>query len=91
MIDFLIAVVLTGLAVTFVIELLDLSIVGDFFGRQVLNVFFALPLSFGGMVLLQPLDLRLVVLVPAATFVSLILGKMLSKPQLVGGTRLPRL
>lgn len=91
MVDLLIAILITGCAVTFVIELLDLTIIGGFFTRQQLNVFFAMPLSVGGIVLLLPLSWQFLVVVPAATFVSLALGKLLNKPQFVSSSRLPRL
>lgn len=90
MTDLLLSVVLTGLAVTYILELLDLTILGAWIGKSNINIFFALPLSFGGLSLLNGLVLNLVVLVPAATFVSLALAKYLNKPTVMQ-QRLPRL
>lgn len=90
MTDLLIAVLLTGFAVTYTLELLDLSLLGAWFGKTNINLFFALPLSFGCLYILHDLTLNLVVLVPAATFVSLFLSKYLNKPTVVQ-QRLPRL
>lgn len=80
MTDLLLSVVLTGLAVTYILELLDLTLLGAWIGKSNINIFFALPLSFGGLYLLNGLTLNLAVLVPAATFVSLALAKYLNKP-----------
>ncbi len=91
MTDILIATLLTGFAVTYILELLDLSILGEWIGKSNINVFFALPLSFGGMYMFYQLDKLLLVTVPAATFVSLALGKYLNKPTVVTQQRLPRL
>jgi len=91
MTDLLIATLLTGFAVTYILELLDLSYLGAWLGKSNINIFFALPLSFGGMYVFYELDKLLLVTVPAATFVSLALGKYLNKPTVVAQQRLPRL
>lgn len=91
MTDLLLATIITGFAVTYIIELLDLSILGEWIGKSNINVFFALPLSFGGMYVFYQLDKLLFVTVPAATFISLMLGKYLNKPTVVSQQRLPRL
>lgn len=91
MTDLLIATIITGFAVTYILELLDLSILGEFIGKSNINIFFALPLSFGGMYVFYQFDKLLFVTVPAATFVSLMLGKYLNKPTVVSQQRLPRL
>ena len=90
MTDILITVLLVGLAVTYILELLDLTLLGAWIGKSNINIFFAAPLSFGGLYVLHELTLDLVVLVPAATFVSLALTKYLNKPMTVQ-QRLPRL
>jgi hypothetical protein len=90
MVDTLISVILVGFAVTYILELLDLSYLGAWLGKSNINVFFALPLSFGGLYVFNDLSLDLVVTVPAATFVSLFLGKYLNKPAVVS-SRIPRL
>ena len=91
MTDLLIATLLTGFAVTYILELLDLSYLGAWLGKSNINIFFALPLSFGGMYVFYEIDKLLLVTVPAATFVSLVLGKYLNKPTVVAQQRLPRL
>ena len=91
MTDLLLATIITGFAVTYIIELLDLSILGEWIGKSNINVFFALPLSFGGMYVFYQLDKLLFVTVPAATFISLMLGKYLNKPTVVSQQRIPRL
>lgn len=91
MVDILIVVVVTGFAVNLILELIELSILSEYLSKQELNVFFSLPLSFGGVYLLLPFSLEMIVVVPAATFVSLALSKILNKPQIIGGSRLPRL
>lgn len=90
MVDLLISLIIVGFAVTYLLELLDLSILGAVIGKSNINVFFALPLSFGGLFLFNGLTLELLITVPAATFVSLALGKYLNKPSVVQ-QRLPRL
>lgn len=90
MTDLLIAVILTGFAVTYALELIDLSIVGAFLSKQTINLAFALPLSFGGLYVFLGISTHLIVAVPASTFVSLALGKYLNKPTVVS-QRLPRL
>ena len=90
MADLLISIVIVAFAVTYFLELLDLTFIGAWIGKSNINVFFALPLSFGGLYLFHGLILNLVVLVPATTFVSLALTKYLNKPTVVQ-QRLPRL
>lgn len=90
MVDTLIAVLLVGCAVTYILELLDLSLLGAWIGKSNINIYFALPLSFGGLFLTSGLTELMAVTVPAATFVCLMLGKYLNKPTVVS-QRLPRL
>lgn len=90
MTDLLITVFLTGLAVTYALELIDLSIIGAYVSKQTINIAFALPLSFGGLYVFLGISTYLFVAVPAATFISLALGKYLNKPTVVS-QRLPRL
>ena len=91
MTDLLIATLLTAFAVTYVLELLDLTIVGEFFGKTNVNVFFSPPLSFGGLYVFYQLDMKLIVAVPASIFLSLMLGRYLNRPTVVSQQRLPRL
>ena len=90
MVDLLISTILVAFAVTYLLELLDLTLLGAWIGKSNINVFFTLPLNFGGLYLLHDLTIDLIVLVPAATFVSLFLSKYLNKPTVVQ-QRLPRL
>ena len=90
MVDLLISVIVVAFAVTYLLELLDLTLLGAWIGKSNINVFFALPLSFGGLFAFHELTFDLVVLVPATTFVSLFLSKYLNKPTVVQ-QRLPRL
>lgn len=90
MADLLISTIIVAFAVTYLLELLDLTLLGAWIGKANINVFFALPLSFGGLYLFHNLTLDLVVLVPATTFISLFLSKYLNRPTVVQ-QRLPRL
>ena len=75
MADLLISTIVVAFAVTYLLELLDLTLLGAWIGKSNINVFFALPLSFGGLFIFHGLSIDLLVLVPAATFVSLFLSK----------------
>lgn len=90
MADLLISTVIVAFAVTYLLELLDVTLLGAWIGKANINVFFALPLSFGGLYLFHNLTLDLAVLVPATTFISLFLSKYLNRPTVVQ-QRLPRL
>ena len=87
MTDLLISILITGIAITYVIEFINL-ITADFFGISGLNKFLTLPLSLGGLWLLDVTEIYLVVAVPAAGFISLYIGKQLDKPVVAN---LPRL
>lgn len=87
MTDLLISILITGIAITYVIEFINLVTV-DFFGISGLNKVLTLPLSIGGLWLLDTRGLPLIVAVPAAGFVSLYIGKQLDKPVVAN---LPRL
>ena len=89
--DIVISVLLTGMAVTYVIEFLDLFISG-FITKPTLNKYFALPLSFLGLWAQLNIEMDFFVLVPAATFVSLAIGMYLNKPVVIKSpTRLSQL
>lgn len=91
MTDLLIATLLTGFAVTYLVELFDISPIGWMISKPTMNKYFALPLSFGGLFVFYEIDKLLIVAVPAATFISLMLGRYLNKPTVVAQQRLPRL
>jgi hypothetical protein len=89
MIDLLITVVIAGVAVTYVIEFLELVTTG-LFGVPLLNKFLTLPLSFGALISQNSLDMQFIIAVPAIATVALLLSKYLNKPRVVQ-QRLPRL
>lgn len=89
MIDLLITVVIAGVAVTYVIEFLELVTTG-LFGIPLLNKFLTLPLSFGALISQNSLDMQFIIAVPAIATVALLLSKYLNKPRVVQ-QRLPRL
>jgi hypothetical protein len=90
MTDLLLTVLLTGVAVTYVIEFLDM-IFNGFDLKKAFNKYLALPLSFLGLYAQLDIQYDFFVLVPATTLVSLVIGLWLNKPTLVQTQRLPRL
>jgi len=89
MIDLLITILIAGVAVTYVIEFLELVTTG-LFGVPLLNKFLTLPLSFGALISQNPLSMQFMIAVPAIATVALLLSKYLNKPRVVQ-QRLPRL
>ena len=89
MIDLLITILIAGVAVTYVIEFLELVTAG-MFGVPILNKFLTLPLSFGALISQDSLGMQFVIAVPAIATVALLLSKYLNKPRVVQ-QRLPRL
>jgi hypothetical protein len=89
MIDLLITILIAGVAVTYVIEFLELVTTG-LFGVPLLNKFLTLPLSFGALISQNSLDMQFIIAVPAIATVALLLSKYLNKPRVVQ-QRLPRL
>ena len=87
--EILITVLLTGMAVTFVVEFLDLILLGIFTKPTLYNIL-ALPLSFLGLWAQLEIQFDFFSLVPATAFVAMMLNKYLNKPTVVG-SRLPRL
>jgi len=87
MTDLLISIIIAGAAVGYLIEFINL-ITLDFFGISLLNKVLTLPLTTGALYLLGTHDIKLVVIVPAATLVSILISKYLNKPTV---TRVPRL
>jgi hypothetical protein len=82
MIDLLITVVIAGVAVTYIIEFLELVTTG-LFGVPLLNKFLTLPLSFGALISQNSLDMQFIIAVPAIATVALLLSKYLNKPRVV--------
>jgi len=89
MIDLLITIIIAGVAVTYVIEFIELITTG-MFGVPLLNKFLTLPLSFGALISQNSLDMQFIIAVPAIATVALLLSKYLNKPRVVQ-QRLPRL
>jgi hypothetical protein len=89
MIDLLITIVIAGVAVTYIIEFIELITAG-MFGIPLLNKFLTLPLSFGALISQNSLDRHFITAVPAIATVALLLSKYLNKPRVVQ-QRLPRL
>jgi len=89
MIDLLITILIAGVAVTYVIEFLELITTG-MFGVPLLNKFLTLPLSFGALISQNTLSMQFIIAVPAIATVALLLSKYLNKPRVVQ-QRLPRL
>ena len=89
MVDLLITILIAGVAVTYVIEFIELVTTG-MFGVPLLNKFLTLPLSFGALISQNSLDMQFIIAVPAIATVALLLSKYLNKPRVVQ-QRLPRL
>ena len=89
MVNLLISVVLSGLAVTFAIESLFLGI-QLFVSKDTFYSLLSLPLSFGALTCFYPINLNFVVVVPAVAFVVLFINKYINKPTVVS-RQLPRL
>lgn len=89
MTDLLILTILSGVAVTYAIEFIEMVTAG-FFGVSILNKWFSLPFSFGFLFSQTHLTKHLIVAVPAATFIAIALSKYLNKPRVIT-RQLPRL
>jgi hypothetical protein len=89
MIDLLITILIAGVAVTYVIEFIELITTG-MFGVPLLNKFLTLPLSFGALISQNSINMHFIIAVPAIATVALLLSKYLNKPRVVQ-QRLPRL
>jgi hypothetical protein len=89
MVDLFITILIAGVAVTYVIEFIELITTG-MFGVPLLNKFLTLPLSFGALISQNSLDMQFIIAVPAIATVALLLSKYLNKPRVVQ-QRLPRL
>jgi Zn-dependent membrane protease YugP len=92
MVNLLISIFLSGIAVTFVIEFLAL-VLAWFFDKERLYSVLSLPLSFGASYCLYALDKTYFISVPATAFVALVVNKLLNKPVVFNASRrnLPRL
>lgn len=86
MVNLLIAVLLSGLAVTFTVELVSLALV-FFINKEKLYAFLSLPLSFGALLCFYNIDLKFVVSVPAVSFIALLVNKYINKPVTIAAPR----
>jgi len=86
MVNLLIAVLLSGLAVTFTIELLSLGL-GLLISKEKLYAFLSLPLSFGALLCFYSINLKFVVSVPAVSFIALLINKYINKPITIAAPR----
>lgn len=82
MVDLLITIIIAGVAVTYVIEFIELVTTG-LFGIPILNKFLTLPLSFGALLSQNSLNTQFIIAVPAIATVALLLSKYLNKPRVV--------
>ena len=89
MTDLLITILISGVAVTYAIEFLELITTG-FFGIPFLNKVLSLPLSFGALFSQYSLNINMIIAVPATTFIAVAVSKWLNKPTVVAN-RIPRL
>ena len=91
MVNLLVSILITGLAVTYLLELIDKAQLG-ILEKSTINLIFSMPLSLGGLYLFQRhWTLTLLVLVPATTFIALVLNMAINRPTIIRQERLPRL
>lgn len=88
MVDYILAVLMVGLATSYFIELVDE--IGFFFRKNITRVL-PPPVATGAFYLLGYWETSLVVAVPASIFVALFIGKQLTKQPQVLQPRLPRI
>jgi hypothetical protein len=92
MVNLLVSVLLSGLAVTFAIEFLYL-VIGFFLDKDITYNFLTLPLSFGALLCLANISKLFLVTVPATAFIVLFINKYINKQSVYNIPRrqLPRL
>jgi hypothetical protein len=90
MTDLLISIIITGSAVTYAVEFLDLITTG-FFGVKTLNKFVTLPFSCGALYLVGVHDIKLVIATPSATLVAILISRFLNRPVVTQASRLRNL
>jgi hypothetical protein len=91
MVNLLIAVLLSGLAVTFTIELLSLGL-SFIISKEKLYALLSLPLSFGALLCFYDINIEFAVSVPAVSFIALLINKNINKPVAIAAPRrLPNL
>lgn len=91
MVNLLISVILSGLAVTFAIEFLSLGL-RLLLSKERIYSLLSLPLSFGALTCFYTINLKFVVAVPAVSFIVLFINKYINKPMVLATPRrLPNL
>lgn len=91
MTDLILTILVVGSAVTYLLEAFKFAL-GGFFEPTVINLILSLPLSLGGMFVMQrQWTAEMIVTAPAATLVALVLIKFINKPQQVEVRRVPRI
>jgi hypothetical protein len=91
MTNLLLSVILTGFAVTYLLELIEIALQWFFLSKSTINKLFSMPLSLACLyVIHRQWTLMMLVLVPAATFVALAINLYINKPAVVT-RQLPRL
>jgi hypothetical protein len=86
MTSLLIITLLSGIAVTYVIEFFNL-VTFEMFGIPTLNKFFSLPLSAGAVFSQIGFHHPLIIAIPAAAFISAATSKLINKPTIVSRLR----
>jgi hypothetical protein len=86
MVNLLISVILSGLAVTFLIELVSLGL-NMFLGKEKIYSILSLPLSFGALVCFYEINTKFIVAVPATSFIVLFINKYINKPITIAAPR----
>jgi len=91
MVNLLISVILSGIAVTFAIEFVSL-VLTFFLDKDVIYNTLSLPASFGALMCFYSLNKTFIIAVPATAFIVLIISKWLNKPVVFNANRrnLPR-
>lgn len=91
MVNLLVSVILSGLAVTFAIEFLALGL-QLLLSKEKLYSILSLPLSFGALTCFYEINIEFVVAVPAVSFIVLSINKYINKPLVLATPRrLPNL
>ena len=91
MANLFVSVLITGLAVTYILELIDKIQLG-ILEKSTINLVFSMPISTACLYALQRhWTITMLVLVPASTFVALALSMFVNKPTVVQQQRLPRI
>jgi len=86
MVNLLISIILSGLAVTFTIELVSIGL-KLFFDKEKIYSILSLPLSFGALTCFYGISTKFIVAVPAISFIVLFINKYINKPLVLATPR----